>query len=233
MFHYVAQEGLSGRQVNELLHKQGFRTRNDKRITLSMTYRMIKVTFYFGEFEYPRGSGNWYEGTHEPIITKEQWETAQSMIKTFEKSKRGSKNYYFSRLFKCGSCESGVCGEDHVNRHGKNYTYYKCTKYGGAKRCDEKYIQEKDLIQSIAKLVDQFKNKDLKIHKKITREVQKMNDLQIMAMGEQAQQIDEKKYVEYILRNGTPVEKREFLACLEGQLYLKGGKVWLNELQVR
>lgn len=233
LFAYVAEEGMSGRQVNEKLHEEGFRTRNGKRITLSMTYRMLKESFYYGEFEYPRGSGNWYEGTHEPLITKDQWEVAQNMIKTYEKSKWGSKNYYFSRLFKCGSCESGVCGEDHVNRHGKNYTYYKCTKYGGAKRCDEKYIQEKDLIQSIAKLVDQFKNKDLKIHKKITREVQKMNDLQKMAMGEDAKEVSEQKYVEYILRHGTPVEKREFLACLEGQLYLKGGKVWLNELEAK
>lgn len=233
MFTYVAEEGMSGRQVNEKLHEEGFRTRNGKRITLSMTYRMLKETFYYGEFEYPRGSGNWYEGTHEPLITKEQWEMAQNMIKTYEKSKWGSKNYYFSRLFKCGKCNSGVCGEDHVNRHGKNYTYYKCTKYGGAKRCDEKYIQEKDLIASIAKLIDQFKNKDLKIHKKITREVQKMNDLQKMAMGEDAKEINEQKYVEYILRHGTPVEKREFLSCLEGQLYLKGGKVWLDNIQAK
>jgi site-specific DNA recombinase len=229
MFNYLTVDGFSGRQINDFLSDEGFRTRKGKKVTLSMTYRIFKETYYYGEFEYPIGSGNWYKGTHEPLITKEQWETAQKSIKSFEKSKWGSKSFYFSKLFKCGACKSGVCGETHVNRYGKKYTYYKCTKYGGTKQCDEKYIREKALIESIAKLIDQFKNKELKVHKKITREVQKMNELQEITMGENAKKLTSAEYIQYILKSGTPVEKRDFLNTLEGQLYLKGGKVWLVE----
>lgn len=232
MFDYLTINGLSGRQINDYLTDEGFRTRNGKMVTLSMTYRIFKNTFYYGEFEYPKGSDNWYEGSHEPLITKEQWEAAQKAIKSFEKSKWGSKSFYFSRLFKCGSCESGVCGETHINRHGKRYTYYKCTKYGGTKRCDEKYIREEALIESIAKLIDQFKGKELRIHKKITREVQKMNELQAITMSENAKQISEHEYIQYILKSGNAAEKRDFLSTLEGQLYLKSGEVWLEATKV-
>ncbi|MBT5015927.1 recombinase family protein [Candidatus Peregrinibacteria bacterium] len=228
MFNYVTEHGFSGRQTNDFLTGEGFRTRSGKNLSLSMTYRIYKDTFYFGEFEYPVGSGVVYQGVHEPIITKEQWEKANSMLKTFEKKKWGSNNFYFSRLFKCGACQSGVCGETHTNRHGKEYIYYKCTKYGGNKRCDEKYIREDKLVESIASLIDQFKNKDLQIHKKVTREVEKFNEMQRMTIGENAKQISPTEYIGYILKNGTSLEKRQFLKCLEGQLWLRSGEVGLN-----
>ena len=231
MFEYVASRGLSGRQVNEELTKEGFRTRNGKSVTLSMTYRVFKDTFYYGEFEFPEGSGNWYKGTHKPLITRQQWDSANSMLKTFAKSKWGSKSFFYGKLFKCGGCQSGVCGENHVNRFGTKYIYYKCTKYGGKGKCDEKYIREEDLVGSIAKLVDQFKTKQLKIHSKVTREVQKFNEIQKQTMGSEAKEIDTQGYIQYILRNGTHLEKREFLQCLDGQLYLKGGEVWLEDLK--
>jgi len=231
MFEYVASRGLSGRQVNEELTKEGFVTRNGKAIVLSMTYRIFKETFYYGDFEFPEGSGNWYQGNHEPIITKELWESANKMIKTFERTKWGSKSFFFGKLFKCGGCQSGICGEDHVNRHGTKYTYYKCTKYGGKGKCDEKYIREEDLVGSIARLVDQFKTKQLKIHSKVIREVQKFNEMQRQTMGDEAKEIDAQDYIQYILKNGTHLEKREFLQCLDGQLYLKGGAVWLEEIK--
>lgn len=228
MFHYLTIDGLSGRQINDYLTDEGFRTRKGKKVTLSMTYRIFKETFYYGEFEYPVGSGNWYQGSHEPLIDKSQWEAAQKAIKTFEKSKWGSKSYYFSKLFKCKSCNSGICGETHINRHGKKYTYYKCTKYGGSRKCDEKYIREEHLIESIAKLIDQFKDKDLRIHQKVTREVQKMNEIQRITSGENSKGISASEYIQYILKNGTATEKKGFLGTLEGQLYLDHGEVSLE-----
>lgn len=195
-----------------------------------MTYRIFKDPFYYGEFEYPAGSGNWYKGSHEPIVTKEQWLLANQMIKTYEKSKWGSKDFYFSRLFKCGTCGSGVCGEERFNRFNKRYLYYKCTKFGGTKTCNEKYIREEKLIESIAKMVEQFKDKDLQIHKKITREVQKFNEMQKMTLGDKASEINNETYIGYILKHGTSLEKRNFLQCLEGQLYLKSGEVFLSSM---
>lgn len=228
MFDYVTENNLSGRLVNEYLYDEGFRTRKGKRVTLSMTYRIFKDPFYYGEFEYPKDSGNWYQGNHEPIVTKEQWQQANKLLKTFEKTKWGTKVFYFSRLFKCGACGSGICGDEHINRHGKKYVYYKCTKYGGKGKCHEKYIREEKLIAEIAELINQHKDKDLKIHKRILREVEKTNNMQRLTFGEKAQTITPQAYIEYILKNGGNIDKRQFLECLKGQLVLVGGEVKLN-----
>ena len=97
----------------------------------------------------------------ETIITKELWQEANNRLKTYAKSKWGSKVFYYSKLFKCGSCGSGVCGEERINRFGSKYIYYKCTKYGGKKKCNEKYIREEKLIESIAKMIEENKEKDI------------------------------------------------------------------------
>jgi len=225
MFKYVAEDGLSGRQVNDYLYNEGFRTRKGKRITLSMTYRIFKEPFYYGKFEFPRDSGQWYQGTHEPLVTQERWEVTNKLLKTYKKSKWGSKVFYFSKLFKCGTCGSGICGEERVNRHGKKYIYYKCTKYGGKSKCNEKYIREEKLIESIATMINERKSTDLKIDKKVSKEVERFNKIQSMAMGDKAQRITEQGYIEYVLKDGSTIEKRQLLECVPGKLILRGGEV--------
>ena len=39
---------------------------------------MLKNPFYYGEFEYPIGSGRWYKGSHEPIIGKDVFDMVQA-----------------------------------------------------------------------------------------------------------------------------------------------------------
>jgi len=225
MFEYVIKNDLSGRQVNEYLTDEGFRTKNGKPLTLSMTYRIFKETFYYGEFEYPKKSGNIYLGSHEPLISKDDFLEANKKLKTSPKGKWGRKDFYFSRLFKCGSCGSGISGEERINRHGKHYTYYKCNKYGGKNKCREKYIREEKLIESIAKLVDKLKDDHFRLSRRLEREVEKLNALQQITGGEKAKKLTSQDYIEYILKRGTAEEKRELLKCLKSKLYLRDGSV--------
>lgn len=227
MFEYVVHKGYSGRQVNDYLFEEGFRTRKGKRVTLSMTYRIFREAFYYGEFEFPKGSGDWYKGSHQPLIEKDLWERANKMLKTFKKAKWGSKDFYFSRLFKCGTCGSGICGEKRINRHGKEYLYYKCTKYGGRSKCHEKYIREEKLVESIAGLIDSLKGETGKLSEKISKEVDKLNAIQRMTMGVSAPVLNSAHYIQYVLSEGSHFEKKKLLSCLEGQLTLKEGKVFL------
>src|SRR3989344_7712581 len=71
MFERVAYERKTGREIEAWLKEVGFKTRGDKSMTLSMVYRALNNHFYYGTFEYPEGSGNWYKGAHDPLITKE------------------------------------------------------------------------------------------------------------------------------------------------------------------
>lgn len=50
-----------------------------------------------------------------------------------------------------------------------------------------------------------------------------------MTLGDKASEINNETYIGYILKHGTSLEKRNFLQCLEGQLFLKDGAVTLGQ----
>jgi hypothetical protein len=57
-FHKVAYEGWTGRSLKHWLDDEmKLTTSKDKRVTLSMIYRMIDNPFYTERYEFPRGSG--------------------------------------------------------------------------------------------------------------------------------------------------------------------------------
>jgi DNA invertase Pin-like site-specific DNA recombinase len=227
MFKYVL-EGHSGRQVYEFLTDEGFRTKRGKKLSLSMIYRMYKEPFYYGEFEYPRNSKNWYKGSYPPLITKDEFEKVNKALQVADKGVWGRKEFYFKKIFKCGSCGSGISGEERINRHNKLYVYYKCNKYGGRRVCREKYIREEKLIESLAKIVDQIKEKHKSLSRRLKDEVEKFNNLQKMiAKGADIKILSVKDYIEYILKNGSNQEKSCLLRYIDKQFYLKDGNITL------
>ena len=223
MFQYIL-DGCSGQQVNEYLTEEGFQTKRGKKLTLSMTYRIFKDPFYYGEFEYPKESGNWYKGSHVPLINKEIHKEANKRLEVPDKGKWGRKQFYFKQIFKCAHCGSGITGEEKINRHGKLYVYYKCNRFGRTK-CRSKYISEKKLIESISQIVNQVKNTTFRLNRRITQEVEKINQIQKINYGKNAKTTSPLEYIRYILKNGSGPEKSDLLKCVKGQLYLRDGEV--------
>ena len=229
MFEYVVHDNLSGRKVHEYLQQEGFTTRSGKKLTPSMTFRIFKETFYYGEFEYPRGSGNWYKGIHEPLITKEMFHIAQRKLKTHQKSKWGSKMFFYNRIFKCGECGSGVCGEERTNRHGKQYIYYRCNKYSHNQgNCSQKYIRKEKLEDAVVQMIAEKSMFHEKIHRKIERDVERFNKIQQSLTGETSKQITSEEYIRYVFQNGTSREKSTLLECIQGQLKFANQRVWVD-----
>ena len=225
MFEYVNNHWFSWRQVAEYVEEEWFRTKNWKKLSLSMIYRIFKETFYYWEFEYPRWSWNWYKWSHEPIITKEEFEKANKLLETYEKSKWWSKSFYYSRIFKCWHCNSWISWEERINRYKKRYVYYKCNKYWWSKVCRSKYIREEKLVECIAKIVDKIKWNSQSLEKKIQKEVTKFNNLQGIISRWEAKEISSIEYLAYILTNWTHLEKKQILSCIEDDLFLKDWEI--------
>jgi len=61
------------------------------------------MTFYYGVFEYPLGSGEWYQGKHTPIITKELLKKCRKKLKW--KRKSVWREFAFTRMLNCGYCQ--------------------------------------------------------------------------------------------------------------------------------
>jgi DNA invertase Pin-like site-specific DNA recombinase len=108
MFEKVAYEQWSGRKVyNWMKFELNFYTRGNKPLTLSGVYRILENPFYYGIFERPRDSGNWYQGKHQPLITQELFEKAKAQLKR-DQIVRETKEFAFTKLFTCGYCQSGI-----------------------------------------------------------------------------------------------------------------------------
>jgi len=110
----------------------GLRNRKGKPLALSTLYKILSDTFYYGLFEYPKGSGNWYQGKHPPVITIEEYDQIQTILGIKGAKREKTHSFDFSGLMRCGECGAMVTAEDRIKRQKNGnvhtYVYYHCTK---------------------------------------------------------------------------------------------------------
>src|SRR3989344_2611501 len=229
MFEKVAYEKWSGRKVyNWLKFDLNFRTAaGHKHLTLGNVYVILQNHFYYGVFEYPKKSGNWYTGKHEPIITKELFDAVQGQIKkNYVRSE--SKEFAFTKLMICGLCGSGITADEKFKRQKNGnvhrYVYYGCAKTRD-RNCKGGYINEVDLLKQFEGLMDTIDLDEIGIKERIKAEVERFKKFQQALLGKKAKiavdDIDIRNYAKYLLREGKDIEKRELLGCLRGKIQLK------------
>ena len=90
----------------------GFRTPKGRPLLRSTIYRLFTNPFYYGWFEYPVGSGNWYKGSHEPMITQEEFDRVQILLGRRGKPRVKKHNFAFTGLIRCGECGAMITAEE-------------------------------------------------------------------------------------------------------------------------
>lgn len=239
MFEKVAYEKWSGRKLyNWLKFDLNFKTAaGNKNLSLSNIYLVLQNTFYYGVFEYPRGSGNWYTGKHEPLITKELFDQVQEQIKNQVLTSRKSKEFAFTKMMMCGQCGSGISADEKFkklkNGDVKRYVYYMCAKSKDV-NCKGCYTEEKILIQEFKKIIDEIGINERSMREKIKKEVTRIKKFQKSLLGKEEEikisEIDIKNYAKFILNDGEIHEKRELLDCFQGKLVLRDNKLTLQKI---
>ena len=235
MFEKVANENWSGRKLyNWLRFELNFYTRGNKPLTLSGVYRVLENPFYYGIFERPKESGNWYQGKHTPLITQELFEKVKAQLKR-DQIVRETKEFSFTKLFTCGYCGSGISAEEkwkQLKSGGANrYIYYSCSR-ARDRNCKNKYIREEDLITELLKILDQVNLNELGMRQKLEDEISRFNIFQRSVLGtkekaETRKDTDIRNYAKYILKEGSTVEKRELLANLRSRIVYKDKQLTL------
>lgn len=131
----------------------GFRTKNGKKLSRSGWYHILTNPFYAGTFEYPLNSGNWYEGIHKPMISKEQFDLIQIVLGNKGRPRPKTHTFAFTGLMRCGECNASITCEEKFKTNKGNgkvhhWVYYHCTKKLNP-NCTQKYIEEKPLEKQI------------------------------------------------------------------------------------
>lgn len=236
MFEKVAYEKYSGRQLYQWLKDKNFKTKNGKHLTLSNVYILLRNTFYYGMFEYPKKSGQWFKGIHEPLITKELFDLVQENI-TNHVIKTEGKEFAFTKMITCGLCGSGITADEKFkklkNGEFNRYVYYMCTKHNDAK-CRNPIVREEGLIEQLTTLMDTIELDEIGMKEKIKEEVRRIKRFQSSLLGKKeelnATDVDVRNYAKYVLRDGKIEEKRELLSHLKSDLVLSDKKIFLSKL---
>lgn len=234
-FQKVAQEGWTGRDLKRWFDgEKQFTTRKGKKISLSMIYRMMENSFYTGRYEFPKGSGKWFDGKHEQMITKVVFDRVQEVMKGNPKGPSGIKEFGFTKMFKCGACGSGITADEKIKRLKdgtiKRYVYYGCNKKW-LTGCKEPYLREEDLLAQLCKIIDKVDIDELAAVDRIKQEIERLKKM-ISSLGGHAAtakiaeimpDIDVYACAKYILKEGTREEKRDLLTHLRSELTITAG----------
>lgn len=237
MFEKVAYEKWSGRKLyNWLKFELNFKTaQGNKHLSLGNVYRLLENPFYYGVFEYPLKSGNWYHGKHKPLITKELYDVVQKQLKGNALKTRQEKEFSFTRIMKCGLCGSGITADEKYKKlkSGKinTHVYYGCAKTKD-RNCKCGYINETDLIKQLQILIEKVKLNETAVLNRIKEEVTRYKRFQQSLLGEKVDivvsDIDVREYVKFLLKHGTIEERRNILTSFSSEVLLSNKEVKLS-----
>ena len=130
---------LSG--LRKAMGELGLTGHGGRDLSISNYQYLLKNHLYYGLIYF---HGEFWEGKHEPIITKKLYDTVQEVMthKSKPQHEGGLKPYVYRGLFKCAEC--GCCITIETK---KGHNYLRCTKRKGP--CSQKYVREEAMTTMI------------------------------------------------------------------------------------
>jgi len=135
-------------ELKKILASEGLRSRNGQEICKSNIHKLLKNTFYYGLM---CKGGNYYQGNHDPIISKELFDSAQVVMKKKIHVKQEKHFFHLRGLFTCAKCGCMLTATKK-----KGHDYYYCTNGKGGCSEHEHYLRSENLDEFIVSLLDQI-----------------------------------------------------------------------------
>lgn len=227
----MSANGKSGRHIRKWLEDNNVHTRKDKHISLSMIYKILKNPYYYGEFEFPKNSGQWYTGNHEPLITKELFELVQEQLKVPVKSKWGAKDFPYKRLMTCYSCGSTIVGEERKKLYKNGTTgifmYYHCSRQVDYD-CKEPFGREQDIINGLIQHCNDLILDTSTLEPGLQAAIEKFSKMMKSTSASYSSKIAVGNYIKYVVRDGSQFEKTRLIRNLNVKLALHERRVVLQ-----
>ncbi len=178
-FQLFASGDYSITSLTETLQKKGMLSTEGKPISRSAVSRMLRNPIYYGEFDW---LGELHKGKHEPIITKQLFDTVQQLldIRKVKGTRDRTHNFMLRGHVYC-SCGSRLVGEQKVKKYlnGKQqeFFYFGCKSRKKTKNCSKNYVRMEVLEQLVSEefkkieFTEDFKKDVIKTAKSILAEV--------------------------------------------------------------
>ena len=148
LFELYATGGYTTRQLANKLYEEGLRSSNGNKITKSTIHNILNNPFYYGMMV---KNNVYYPGKHEPLITKNLFDKAQSVLQGKLHPKAQKHSFPLRGFMKCGKCGCMLTATIK-----KGHIYYYCTN--GKKCCEEhkKYLRSETINQMVANIFNKI-----------------------------------------------------------------------------
>ena len=159
MFELLLQGGNTPSDIhrtvcNEWAYTTPLRNKTGgKAPALSTVYKILANPFYAG---FIRWKGQLYSGSHIPIVTKSEFDRAQSLLSNVATTKQKALSFPYTGLFKCGACGLSITAERKWKPSGKRYEYYHCTRKHRTPKCTEPAINGVEFDKQICEFLDRI-----------------------------------------------------------------------------
>lgn len=120
-------------------------------VGFSAIYRIFRNPFYYGAIQF---NGELYEGSHEPMVTKREFDQVQQILEMKSKRRPQKHAFAYTGLMKCGECGCSITAENKTNRFGSEYLYYHCTKRKRQLACKQQVVT----VMNLEKQIGEFLN---------------------------------------------------------------------------
>ena len=149
-FEAYASGNHTLKNLRKIINGLGLRGRRDGLLSVSNFQYMLQNPFYYGIIRY---NGEFYNGKHEPIITKKLFDECQEAMKRKSKPQKvdGMKFFLYRGFFHCGECGFTITADRKIKPSGKSYTYYYCTKKNPNHICSQNVFTREEKISSQVK----------------------------------------------------------------------------------
>ena len=146
-FEAYATGNYTLKNLRKIINGLGLRGRRGGMLSTSNFQYLLQNPFYYGIIRY---NGEFYEGKHDPIITKKLFDEVQEVMARKSKPQKADKMKFFlyRGFFKCGECGYTITADKKVKPSGKSYTYYYCTRKNPDHKCSQKVFTREEKISS-------------------------------------------------------------------------------------
>jgi site-specific DNA recombinase len=159
-FELYSTGNYSIRALSEIMHKEGLRNDQNKRVSKSRLYDHLSNPFYYGKIKW---NEKILQGSQEPIISKELFDLVQSKLNRKFKSPSYTKHFpVFRSKVRCAECGGTITWEIQ-----KGHWYGHCNHY---RNCSQKkWLRQEKFEDMLLPILDKLAPKSERILKIIEK----------------------------------------------------------------
>lgn len=231
----MSATGVAGRKILDWCDANGFKTRKNRPLSLTGLFSMLSNPYYYGKFEWPVGSGTWYDVDHESIIDKDLFDKVQARFASRPKFPPSRLNFDFSGVMRCGDCGSFIIAQRKFknlsNGTKKMYVYYMCSKYT-KRNCPQPPINEEVLLPQLVDLMNGVNIDKFLLKREFEYELKKFykisDQLNDESKADARDTIDIRSQMKHVIENGSTEDRKRLLKNLGAKILLKDKMVYLD-----